>query len=82
MKKYIIFFLVFLALCFSIPIFLTSQFKEKWKQVDNVKPLNENEIIQSTYDYSNYKTVKLLHKSTNKVEELPLDEYLYRGSKQ
>lgn len=78
MKKYIIYFLIFLVICFCIPIFFTSSFTiGKNEQVSNTNILTENQIVPSTYDYSTYRTVKLLHKTTNKVEEIPLDEYLY-----
>ncbi len=74
MKKYIAYLLIFLFICFSIPIFFTSPFKEK--SIDNQQ--NENEVIvESTYDYNQYKTVKLFHKKEEKVEQLPLDQYLY-----
>lgn len=73
MKKYIVYLLLFLVICFSIPIFFTSPFKEK-----EVSNQNENKIIvESTYDYNQYKTVRLFHKKEEKVEELPLDQYLY-----
>lgn len=44
------------------------------KTINNEK---EEEIEPITYDYSKYNKVKLLHKSTNKIEELSLDEYIY-----
>lgn len=73
MKKYIAYLLLFLVICFSIPIFFTSPFKEK-----EVSNQNENKVIvESTYDYNQYKTVRLFHKKEEKVEELPLDQYLY-----
>lgn len=42
----------------------------------NDNTIQEN-IISNTYDYKKYSTIKLLHADTGKVEELPLDEYLY-----
>lgn len=48
------------------------------------KPVNaeetekvENETETNEYPYKNYGTIKLLHKKTNEVEEVALDEYLY-----
>jgi len=49
----------------------------KKENVQENKQEEKEKIVESTYDYSKYKTVKLLHKSNNKIEELPLDEYLY-----
>ena len=37
----------------------------------------QNNITQSTYDYAEYNTIKLLHKDENKIEEIDLDQYLY-----
>lgn len=37
-----------------------------------------NEVKEKTvYDYKQYNTIKLLHAKTKKIEEIPLDEYLY-----
>lgn len=74
MKKYIIYLVAFLALCFLIPILFTKSFKKA--QETNI-PQNKEVIPKVTYDYKKYKTVKLYHAKTKKVEELSLDEYLY-----
>lgn len=74
MKKYISYLGLFLAICFGIPIFFTLPFFTQ--EVSNNSQENEV-IVESTYDYSNYKTVRLFHKKAEAVEELPLDEYLY-----
>lgn len=73
MKKYITYFFLFIILCFLIPILFTKSFEN----TNNKTQGKENSIPESTYDYKKYKTVKLLHTKTKKVEELPLDEYLY-----
>ncbi len=71
-KKYIIFLLIFIFLCFLIPVIFTKTFETKPADIE------QKEIIEpSTYDYKKYKTVKVLHTKTKKVEELKLDEYLY-----
>lgn len=75
MKKYLIYILLFITICFTIPTIFT-----KIPQKENIA--KEDNDIQTTqtikeYDYKKYNTVKLLHKSTNQVEELNLDEYLY-----
>lgn len=44
------------------------------KKENNIDQIN---VEESTYDYKNYTTVRVLHTKTNVVEELPLDEYLY-----
>ena len=57
MKKYIIYFLIFLALCFLIPILFTKSFKKA--QETNI-PQNEEVIPKVTYDYKKYKKFPLL----------------------
>lgn len=74
MKKYIIYLLIFLALCFLTPVLFTKSFK---KAQETNMPQNEEVIPKVTYDYKKYNTVKLYHAKSKKVEELSLDEYLY-----
>ena len=74
MKKIIVYLLVVIILCFSIPIIFTKQFKDK----ETVANTNiEKEIEGTNYDYKKYNTIKLLHEDNKKVEEINLDEYLY-----
>lgn len=44
---------------------------------NNSTTTQEIPIDTTPYNYSNYKTIKLLHTKTNTIEEIPLDEYLY-----
>ena len=75
MKKYLIYIFLFFMICFGIPILFTQSFQTQ--QAKESGSNVENQIIESTYDYSEYNTVKLLHKDTNEIEGIPLDEYLY-----
>lgn len=74
MKRFLAYILIFLILCFSIPIIFTSKAKPT---ISNNTENKEEQQTVADYDYKQYNTVKLLHTSTNKVEELGLDEYLY-----
>lgn len=74
MKKILIYFILLIFICFSIPIIFTSNFSEKTTSKEVVENAVQNEI---EYNYTKYGTVKLLHTDTNKVEEIDLDEYLY-----
>ena len=74
MKRYLAYILIFLILCFSIPIIFTSKAKPT---ISNNTENKEEQQTVADYDYKQYNTVKLLHTSTNKVEKLGLDEYLY-----
>ena len=77
MRKLILFICIFVFLCFFIPVIFTRTKKiEKTAEIDNI-----NKVIQEEekYTYQNYGTVRLLHKETGEVQELSMDEYLYRS---
>ena len=67
----------FIILCIMILIFLIPLVFTKRRILDvSTKIEEEKEIEVIDYDYSKYKTIKLLHKDTNKVEKINLDEYI------
>lgn len=73
MRKIILYILIFILLCFAIPIIFT-----KYNIQDVVKEVEtSNEITESIYDYKKYQKIKLLHTATGEIEEINLDEYLY-----
>ncbi len=73
MKKIILYIVIFVLLCFCIPIIFTNnKIQDVSKEI-----VNENKATPNTYDYKNYQTIKLLHSATNQIEEIKLDEYLY-----
>lgn len=76
MRKLIIYILIFVLLCFFIPVIFTR--KHEIKPTAEVE--NTNNILEEKqkYIYNNYGTVKLLHTATGAVQELNMDEYLYR----
>ncbi len=76
MKKILIYILVVIGICFIIPIFFTTKFKIK--EIFCESEEKEEKIIQDIekYSYSDFKTIKLLHKESGEVEEKPLDEYI------
>ena len=80
MKKILIYLFAFIFICFAIPIIFTSK-PEQQTNANTSKDSTSNqanmEIVESTYDYKQYETIKLLHADTEKTEEIPLDEYLY-----
>ncbi len=49
---------------------------EIFEQLGIQNEAQEKSIDLTQYDYKNFNTVKLLHKKTNTIEEIPLDEYL------
>ena len=70
MKKILCYILLFVLLCFAIPIAFT-------KKKEEVTVANVNEEVNSPYDYKQYNQVKLWHQKTSTVEEIDLDTYLY-----
>lgn len=75
MKKIFIIIILFVLICFIIPIILTRREKiEVGSQIDD----NKNNIEEKDdYVYNNYATITMLHVETGEVEELKMDEYLY-----
>lgn len=86
MKKIIIYFLIFLLIFFFLPALLTkkeikvsstvsnSDLIEKQKEENSNK---QDKTMENTYNYKKYGTIKLLHKKTNEIEEVAIDNYLY-----
>ena len=80
MKKILIYLLILIFICFSIPIIFTSEFSKRTfseEISENNKVENKDKVSESSYDYKKYKTIKLLHNDSEKIEEVALDEYLY-----
>ena len=80
MKKVLKYFIAFLFICFIIPSLLTKSTintnvntKETIDNSINEEPIEDNNYV---YNYSKYGTIKLLHKSSDEVEEVNVDEYL------
>lgn len=80
MKILIIILLIFIFLVFAIPILFTKNNivtgKVENKKEEQAEENKTEEIVLKDYDYKQYDKIKLLHKDTNQIEELPLDEYL------
>lgn len=82
-KKILIYFMGFLLLFFVLPtIFSVTPPKENVQEIlaTNDTPQKQQNVQSEEtegYDYQNYKTIKLLHIDTSKVDELNIDEYLY-----
>ena len=70
MKKLILLILIFVLICFAIPIIFT-------KQYNSQEVIAEVPEQKQEYDYKQYSTIKLLHQETGEIEEIGLDEYLY-----
>jgi len=72
MKKIFIYLLLIIGICFIIPIFFTSKFKVKEATIE---PEKVEKSIEE-YAYTDFAKIKLLHKKTNEIEEINLDDYI------
>ena len=77
MRKILCYILLFVLLCFTIPVLFT-------KKQEVIAEINQNEQKevniqeeQVGYDYKQYNTIKLYHSKTSEIQEITLDEYLY-----
>lgn len=82
MKKLCIYFFLFIFICFLLPALLTKRdLKTSSVSINesDKTDIKQDESInnQNEYNYKNYANIKLLHKGTGEVEELPIDTYLY-----
>ena len=83
MKKIFIYFVAFISICFILPALFTkrnintfSNGLEENIQKNNEQISNNNSNEVSEYNYNKYGTIKLLHKKTNEIEEVKIDDYL------
>ena len=76
MRKLLLYILIFVLICFLIPSIFSIKFKTIEVNTEEAKEENIEEIEVKKYKYEDYNTIKLLHSSTQEVEELNLDEYL------
>ena len=69
MRKLIAIIIVYLIICFLVPVLFTKRYKAK-------ETLAKDSLQIKEYNYKQYNTIKLLHTKTKVVEELQLDDYI------
>lgn len=81
MRKILLYLLIFVLICFFLPVIFAPKAKNVAKTIENSDLNNslkdQQNITESTYDYKNYKEITLYHTGTKNTEKIPLDEYLY-----
>lgn len=78
MRKVLLYLIIFVLICFFLPVIFTPRSEKVSKAIENKENVNEeNQMTESTYDYKNYKEITLYHTETKNTEKIPLDEYLY-----
>lgn len=75
MKRIFLYTLIFILICFAIPILFTKG--NTAQEVAEKVETNSEVVTENIYDYKNYQKIKLLHFATGEVEEIDLDTYLY-----
>lgn len=80
MRKFFVYLFAFLMIFFLLPALLTNRGEVsasvKEENTRKEENLTQENINTEEYDYKQYVIIKLLHKNTNEVEEVPLDKYL------
>lgn len=82
MKKFWLYLSISIFICFILPAILTKRELKTFSQTNNIQEEQNQNKDENTsdnsneYNYQKYGTIKLLHKSTGEVEEVPIDTYL------
>ena len=77
MRKVLIYILVFVLLCFLIPIIFTKRPEKAVVAINEASKESDNNQNENKTDTKTPTIVKLLHAETGEVEELEMDKYLY-----
>lgn len=76
MKKFFVYFFAFLFICFILPAIFTKRDMQTSSGDTKNESSKQQEEKQENYEYKNYATIKLLHKKTGAIEDVPIDTYL------
>ena len=80
MKNILIYLIAFILICFIVPAMLTKRTVSTDVQENNSSDFQDNETIQpneeAVYEYNKYGNIILLHKKTEGIETVNIDEYL------
>ena len=88
MKKFLIYLLSFILICFVVPAMLSRrtastvaqentgvEVQENQQSTENAEGISNQDETQN-YEYSKYGTITLFHKKTGETEQVNLDDYL------
>lgn len=81
MKKILIYIMMFLFIFFILPAVFTNKAIETNTDESKIEEVEQKDISKEEnniekYQYKKYGIIKLLHKNTGAIEEVPIDEYL------
>ncbi len=74
MKRLILIILLFITICFILPTIFTKKANQ-----ETVTVSNSGEAIEEQNQSNSNIVIRLLHTKTNEIQELNMDEYLYRS---
>ena len=87
MKKALMYLIIFIIIIFILPILFTQRKNIKINKDIECAVNSENTGLETNtniesnvdvqYEYNKFSTIKLYHKKSEEIEELPIDEYLY-----
>lgn len=70
MRKVLLYLIIFVLICFFLPVIFTPRSEKVSKAIENKENVNEeNQMTESTYDYKNYKEITLYHTETKKYRK-------------
>ncbi len=88
MKKFLIYLLSFILICFVVPAMLSRrtastvaqentgvEVQKNQQSTENAESISNQDETQN-YEYSKYGTITLLHKKTGETEQVNVDDYL------
>ena len=82
LRKFLIYLLSFILICFVVPAMLTKRTTSTVAQENTDLEIQQNTESSANqeetknYEYSKYGTITLLHKETGETEQVNLDDYL------
>ena len=74
MKRLILIILLFITICFILQTIFTKKANQ-----ETVTVSNSGEAIEEQNQSNSNIVIRLLHTKTNEIQELNMDEYLYRS---
>lgn len=81
MKRFFLYLIFFVLICFIIPAMLTKRTVStgtiEQNEVQEENQFETNKQANIDYQYTKYGTINLLHKDSESVEQVNIDEYLY-----
>ena len=86
LKKFLIYLVSFILICFILPAILTrktittvsqeNSSSENQQSTESTSKQDNVQVEKNNYEYNKYGTITLLHKKIGETEQVNLDDYL------